>query len=103
MTDLPARLRDAVKGVSKDDGFDYLVPAKDLAQTNALLTEAAERIEGLDEEYERTTDDQQATIDSLRAALDKVEAFAEEMMESDVLRFRGLSLRDLIAKETDHG
>ena len=80
MTDLPARLRDAVKGVSKDDGFDYLVPAKDLAQTNALLTEAAERIEGLDEEYERTTDDQQATIDSLRAALDKVEAFAEEMM-----------------------
>ena len=43
--DLIAEARGQVKGVMKDDGYGYIVPARDIATVNALLERLADALE----------------------------------------------------------
>lgn len=46
-TDLVTELRAASKGVTRDDGYEYLVPAADIAHKNDIISRAADLIEKL--------------------------------------------------------
>jgi hypothetical protein len=49
--DLIAEARGQVKGVMKDDGYGYIVPARDIASVNALLGRLADALEAKEREH----------------------------------------------------